>query len=199
MDKNTQAFIDHVQSECKKHKVKFKPYKRSYIKLTDGIKCGGFFDDNAKPPILAFAQGREDFLGLMVHEYCHMTQWLDQIPLWAESETALSIMWNWLAGEDHEDIDWAIGIARDLELDNEKRTTEMIIKWNLPIDPVEYVKKSNAYVLFYNYIKTTRKWSEPDNSPYTNMNIVNAMSDKFDMDYEKLSDELLEIYKREKI
>jgi len=104
-----------------------------------------------------------------------------------------------LAGEDHEDIDWAIGIARDLELDNEKRTTEMIIKWNLPIDPVEYVKKSNAYVLFYNYIKTTRKWSEPDNSPYTNMNIVNAMSDKFDMDYEKLSDELLEIYKREKI
>jgi hypothetical protein len=165
----------------------------------DGVKCGGFFDDSAKPPVLAFAQGREDFLGLMVHEYCHMTQWIDQIPLWAEAETALSIMWNWLAGEDHEDIDWAIGIARDLELDNEKRTTEMIIKWNLPIDPVEYVKKSNAYVLFYNYIKTTRKWSEPDNSPYTNMNIVNAMSDKFDMDYEKLSDELLEIYKREKI
>jgi len=199
MDKNTQAFIDHVQSECKKHGVKFKPYKRGYIKLMDGVKCGGFFDDNAKSPILAFAQGREDFLGLMVHEYCHMTQWLDQIPLWTESGKASSIMWDWLAGKDHEDINWAIGVARDLELDNEKRTTEMIIKWNLPIDPKEYVRKSNAYVLFYNYIKTSRKWSEPGNAPYTNKNIVDAMSDKFDMDYENLSPELLELYKREKI
>ena len=199
MDKNTQAFIDHVQTECKKHKVKFKDYKRGYIKLIDGIKCGGFFDDAATPPVLAFAQGREDFLGLMAHEYCHMTQWLDGIPLWKEAEEALSGMWDWLSGEEIENVEKSIDIARDLELDNEKRTVEMIKKWKLPIDVNEYIRKANAYVLFYNYLKKTRKWSEPTNSPYINKNIVEAMSDKFDMDYEKLSPELFELYKREKI
>lgn len=199
MDKNIQAFIDHVQSECKKHKVKFKAYKRGYIKLTDGVKCGGFFDDAATPPVLAFAQGREDFLGLMAHEYCHMTQWLDGIPLWKEAEEALSGLWDWLSGEEIENIEKSINTARDLELDNEKRTVEMIKKWNLPIDVNEYIRKANAYVLFYNYLKKTRKWSEPTNSPYINKNIVEAMSDKFDMDYEKLSPELFELYKREKI
>ena len=75
----------------------------------------------------------------------------------------------------------------------------MIKKWKLPIDVNEYIRKANAYVLFYNYLKKTRKWSEPTNSPYINKNIVEAMSDKFDMDYEKLSPELFELYKREKI
>jgi hypothetical protein len=199
MDKNTQTFIDYVKSECKKHKVKFKPYKRGYVKLADGVKCGGFFDDSDHPAVLAFAQGREDFLGLMVHEYCHMTQWLEKIPLWKEAEDGLSRMWDWLSGTEVEDIDGAINIARNLELDNEKRTVEMIKKWNLPIDVNEYIKKANAYIIFYNYLRISRKWSDPTNSPYRNQNIVDAMSDKFDMDYENLSPELEELYKREKI
>ena len=134
-----------------------------------------------------------------MHEYCHMTQWLDGIPLWKEAEEALSGMWDWLSGEEIENVEKSIDIARDLELDNEKRTVEMIKKWKLPIDVNEYIRKANAYVLFYNYLKKTRKWSEPTNSPYINKNIVEAMSDKFDMDYEKLSPELFELYKREKI
>ena len=72
-----EIFIRHVESECRKAGVRFKPYKRSYIKLTDEIKCGGFFDDGSDPKIrkatLAFAQGRPDYLELLVHEYCHMT------------------------------------------------------------------------------------------------------------------------------
>ena len=42
MDKKTKRFIDYVQGECIAHGVKFKPYKRGYIKLMDGVKCGGF-------------------------------------------------------------------------------------------------------------------------------------------------------------
>jgi hypothetical protein len=62
-----------------------------------------------------------------------------------------------------------------------------------------YIRKSNAYVLFYNYMKISRKWSNPDNAPYRNKNIIEAMSDKFDMDYENLSEELIELFKKEKI
>jgi hypothetical protein len=75
----------------------------------------------------------------------------------------------------------------------------MFKKWDLPVDTALYTKKANAYVLFYNYMKISRKWSNPDNVPYRNKNILEAMSDKFDMDYENLSEELIELFKKEKI
>ena len=37
------------------------------------------------------------------------------------------------------------------------------------------------------------------NSPYGNKRILNAMSDKFDMNYDKLSDEIKKMFKEEKI
>ena len=201
--KSTEKFIQFVKDECKKHKVKFKPYKRRYIKLSDSIKCGGFFadgtDEQFPKPVLAFAGGHKDYLELLVHEYCHMTQWLDNIPLWRKANDSLEEIDRWLAGKEVENIDECINASRDLELDNEKRSVDMIKKWNLPIDVNEYTKKSNAYVLFYNYMKTSRKWSLPGNSPYTNKEILLNMSDKFDMNYEKLDLAIEQVYKEQNI
>jgi hypothetical protein len=203
MNKEISNFIEFAKSECKKHGVKFKPYKRSYVKLTDDIKCGGYFDDGSDSgkPVLAFAQGREDFIELMVHEYCHMTQWLDGIELWEICSDSMTIIDEWLSGEDHPDklVECAINNSRDLELDNEKRAVKIFKEWNIPVDLELYTKKANAYVNFYNYMKTTRKWSDPGNSPYTNKNILEAMSNKFDMNYQELTPGLIELYKKEKI
>ena len=203
MNKEISNFIEFAKSECKKHGVKFKPYKRSYVKLTDDIKCGGYFDDGSDSgkPVLAFAQGREDFIELMVHEYCHMTQWLDGIELWEICSDSMTIIDEWLSGKDHPDklVECAINNSRDLELDNEKRAVKIFKEWNIPVDLELYTKKANAYVNFYNYMKTTRKWSDPGNSPYTNKNILEAMSNKFDMNYQELTPGLIELYKKEKI
>jgi hypothetical protein len=203
MNKEISNFIEFAKSECKKHGVKFKPYKRSYVKLTDDIKCGGYFDDGSDSgkPVLAFAQGREDFIELMVHEYCHMTQWLEGIELWEICSDSMTIIDEWLSGKDHPDklVECAINNSRDLELDNEKRAVKIFKEWNIPVDLELYTKKANAYVNFYNYMKTTRKWSDPGNSPYTNKNILEAMSNKFDMNYQELTPGLIELYKKEKI
>jgi len=203
MNKEISNFIEFAKSECKKHGVKFKPYKRSYVKLTDDIKCGGYFDDgsDSDKPVLAFAQGREDFIELMVHEYCHMTQWLEGIELWEICSDSMTIIDEWLSGKDHPDklVECAINNSRDLELDNEKRAVKIFKEWNIPVDLELYTKKANAYVNFYNYMKTTRKWSDPGNSPYTNKNILEAMSNKFDMNYQELTPGLIELYKKEKI
>lgn len=174
MDEKIGAFISFVKEECKKNSVKIKPYKRSYIKLTDNIKCGGFFDDGSdlklRKATLAFAQGREDFLELMVHEYCHMTQWIDGIELWEVSADSLTVVDEWLSGVDHLAmlVEVSLNKLRELELDNEKRSVEIFKEWDLPVDVDLYIRKSNAYVLFYNYMKISRKWSNPDNAPYRN-------------------------------
>lgn len=205
MKKETQDFIDFVKSECKKNGVVFKPHKRAYVRHSESIKCGGFFDDGSdlekRKATLAFAQGHPDFLELLVHEYCHMTQWIDGIDLWEVCANSMTIIGEWLSGIDHPDhlVQEAINNSRDLELDNEKRSAEIFKKWNLPVDVDLYIKKSNAYVNFYNYLKISRKWSSPENSPYVNKNILAAMSEKFDMDYENLSYELIGLFKKENI
>jgi hypothetical protein len=128
-----------------------------------------------------------------------MTQWIDGIDLWRKANDSLEVIDKWLAGVDVKDIEKHIGHSRDLELDNEKRSVEMIKKWNLPIDVSVYTKKSNAYVLFYNYMLHSRKWSKPSNSPYTNENILAAMSDKFDMEYGELKEDIKELFMKENI
>jgi hypothetical protein len=128
-----------------------------------------------------------------------MTQWLEGIPLWRTANDSIEEIDKWLDGKEVENIEECINASRDLELDNEKRSVEMIKKWNLPIDVSEYTKKSNAYVLFYNYIKTSRKWSLPGNSPYSNKEVLSKMSTDFDMNYEKLDPEIHEIFKANNI
>ena len=199
MNENFDKFVDHVKSECKKHKVKVKEYKRTYIKLSDSIKCGGYFEDGTgesytSKPTLAYALGSTAAPELLVHEYCHMTQWLDGIPLWKEATESLAKVDEWLAGNDVENINNLISKSRDLELDNEIRSVEMIKKWNLPIDVALYTKKANAYVQFYNYMKESRKWSKPGRAPYSVPEILDMMSDKFDMNYDELTPELRKVF-----
>ena len=201
--KAEEKFINFVKSECEAHGVQFKPYKRSYIKMTDSIKCSGFFDDGSSnekgKPILAFAHGNPEYLGVLAHEYCHLTQWIDGIPLWKKSEESMGFIDLWLSGEDVSDINKHLGLARDLELDNEIRTVEIIKKWHLPIDIKSYIQAANAYVMFYNYLKISRRWCIPPNTPYRNPRVRGAMSTEFDMDYKKLSKNLENIFREENI
>ena len=205
MDKKTEAFISFVKEECKKNSVKFKPYKRSYIKLTDDIKCGGFFDDGSDPKLrkatLAFAQGRKDFLELMVHEYCHMTQWIDGIELWDVSADSLTVVDEWLSGVDHPDelVEVSLNNSRELELDNEKRSAKLIEKYDLSIDKEKYIKKANAYLYFHHWMRKTRRWSSSANPPYRNKNIIAAMPSNFRGKYDKLPKRFEKLFEQENI
>lgn len=195
---NFEKFIEFVKSECKKHKVHFKEYKRKYIKLSDSIKCGGFFasgdDDGFEKPTLAYSKGNTDSMSLLVHEYGHMTQWLDTSSVWSKSTQSLGYLDEWLAGNEIDDISKHIDIALELELDNEKRSVELIKQWNLPLDIPTYIKKANAYLQFYLYLKESRKWSVPGRAPYSIEEIVNEMSDKFDMNYTYLEPKIRNLF-----
>jgi hypothetical protein len=202
---NTEAFLNYVQEETSKNGVVLHEEKGSFIAMTDSIKCSGYFDSEGDEslgntqPTLAYSRGREDWMEILAHEFCHMTQWIDEIPEWAPANESIQMIDRWLNGEDVEDIDRHINVSRDLELDNEKRTVKLLQKFELPVDIGLYVRKSNAYVLFYNWMKETRKWSNPENSPYKNENVIKAMSEKFDMNYESLDEHIREIYKQENI
>jgi hypothetical protein len=193
---NDLAFIDYVKAECKRTGIKCDLRPTTYIRC-DSIKCSGYFDSESK--LLVVSMNRPDFLSILVHEYCHLTQWQDEHPLWDKTALSLGKIDEWLTGKRVHNISKHLANARDLELDNERRSVQMMKKWKLSIDTKDYTRKANAYVHFYNWLYYTRRWSEPKNSPYTNGVIVAAMSSKFNMKYSSMPDKVLNAFISESI
>jgi len=190
MKPNDLAFIDFVKQECKRVGIKCILKNVKSVKLSEGsnARCSGYFDSENKE--LVVSMKRPDSLAILVHEYCHLTQWEEQIPLWKKADISLTKIDEWLCGKEIRNIKKHLAIARDLELDNEKRSAKMIRKWKLSINIKDYIQKANSYIHFYNYIYYTRKWSKPRNTPYTNKQIQAIMSDRFNMRYDVLPEKI---------
>ena len=181
MNKKTKDFIKYVKSECKKYGVKCDLRNTKYVKLSGNIKCSGYFDEDA--PVLVCSMNRLDSIEILAHEFCHLTQWVEQIDLWKACTISLPLVDEWLTGKDVPNIKKHLAVSRELELDNEKRAVKLIKKFDLGIDVDHYIRKANAYVFFYNRLLATRKWATPQNSPYTNQRIIEKMPRYFKADY----------------
>jgi hypothetical protein len=178
------AFIEHVRAECKRTGIKCDLRPTKYLKLSN-IRCSGYFDSEGR--VLVCSMNRPDALGILAHEYAHLTQWDEGIDLWDKAGNSMEKIDNWLGGKRVHNIKKHLAVSRDLELDNERRTVKLINKWKLSIDVKDYVKKANSYVHFYNWMYYSRKWSSPGNSPYTNSDIQAVMSTRFNMKYDELT------------
>ena len=200
MKNKEKKFVEFVKKQCLLYGVKLIMKDAPYIKLNKRIKCSGYFDDgDDMKPVLAVATKRKDWLEILVHEYCHLTQWVDKITLWDKAATSLYYIDTWLAGEKVRNVKRHLAVARDLELDNEKRAAKLLKQWDLGIDVDRYIRKANAYVQFYNYMYITRRWSSPKNSPYTNERLIAKMSNRFNMNYKKMSKRVEKIFVNENI
>ncbi len=197
MNKYTQRFIDHVKKECKENGVVCDLRDTKYVMAAKGIKASGYFDESV--PILVCSINRSDSYEILVHEFAHFTQWMDQCTEWVNLGNSINQIDEWLRGKNVRNIEDCIAKARDVELDNEKRAVKLIKKFNLPIDIPRYKQKANAYVMYYNYLLISRKWCSPGNSPYSNKRLLEALPTRFNMNYTKLPKRLEKIYIEEGI
>jgi len=86
MNKTTK-FVNHVRSICKKTNTVFYLGSGKSIRNSDSNSVNeGFFQAGFEPGVnkLCVATGypREKWLSTLVHEYCHLRQWLDDDPCW---------------------------------------------------------------------------------------------------------------------
>ena len=189
---NVQEFLAFVKATCKFYKVKLDLRKRKYLVLSGNIKCSGYFDGENRE--LVVATNRVDWLPILVHEFGHLTQWVENCKVWKNSGDSLGLVDDWLGGKSVKNIKKALGRSRDLELDNEKRSVKIIKEWNLPIDIKLYTQKANAYVQFYNYMFYSRRWCTQNNTPYSNPEIYSKMPTTFGMNYETLSPKYKKVF-----
>jgi hypothetical protein len=189
--------VKYIKRKCKESGIKCDIRNASYTIPTPKIKCAGYFDDQEK--LLVVAKKHVDFITTLIHEYCHLLQWKEQSKIWksVDKDKSFPLVDKWLSGKEVKNYKQHLAAIRDLELDCEKRTVAMMKKWNIPTD--EYIQKANAYVHFYNWIAETRRWSTPNNSPYTNKHVISVMSSKFNMQYDKLPKRIKQVFKTQNI
>jgi len=188
-------FIEYIKAECKKHNVTLLVGKGKKLNYKDAkIRVAGWFSDN--PATLAYAKLDPDCISTIVHEYCHMLQWLDKWPLWTESLNRDDdhIFDTWLNGKDYNPrtIRAAIKRIQKVELDCEKRSVKLIKKYNLNVNIEQYIKNANSYIYLYTYMLEFRKWPKKGPSKFPKINKL--MPTKFLNNYSKLSDEIKDLY-----
>jgi hypothetical protein len=188
---NIKKFINDLKSYTSKNNIKLILSPEMGLDTKGGV-CNGYFDgdEQGNIPTLACALGKDvsQWLIILLHESCHMDQWVEQVPEWTENLSGMSNIDDWLSGNDNIDmslIDKEISLSVKCEVDCEKRTVDKIKKYNLQniINITEYIQKSNAYVLFYLWMRKNRRWYNIGKEPYNQASIVSIMPKTFEVNY----------------
>jgi hypothetical protein len=170
---NVQKLIAKVVADCRHHGIGFHLSGDDYV-MADGIKCSGYFDETD----LKVAGGKKDWVDVLVHESCHLDQFLDKSPLWDGGDAGITTIDKWISGTDYTEKK-LIKSFQDtilLELDCEKRSIKKFKKYRLKVSEGQYIKQVNSYVLSYWATYRDRKWFP---FPYNNPKIVRRMPDYF--------------------
>ena len=176
MNKNIQKLISDIMTKCIKNGINF---RLEYTDQVDqeNIPCSGYFDEQT----LAVATKKEkmqDWLDILVHESCHLDQFLSGPKVWMEDEQTLFIVEGWIHGKNFTKKKLENGFKNTiaLELDCEKRTVAKMQKYGIRFNKKQYIQKANSYLFSYTYAYVNKVWYP---KPYENPEIYNHMPSKF--------------------
>lgn len=192
-NKNVKSFIESLKRRCLENNIELR-FVDSYSVRQDGVSVGGSFG-GVRKTVLTSCTDRPDWLHILVHESCHMDQYLYDQKIWTNKGDSYDQVDDWLHGKKIRNIHTHINNIQDLELDCEKRAVMKIKNFDLPIDIEEYTKRANAYVYFFSYLKLSRHWPNSKNSAYVKKEIWQHMPTVWQKSYRKLSKKYLQLFK----
>lgn len=190
--------ISEIRRRCRAFGVTFDLRRGSMVELSKGVKCSGYFDaaDERGPRLVCAKKlSTQHFLGTLLHEYCHVTQWVENCDIWQKDQ-----FWGirvdsekWLrSGKPCTDVmRQAFMVRRDLEADNERRTVRLIKELKAPVNLPQYIQRANSYVHFYNTMPVSNQWYHPEKVPYKMPEIMKLFRD------DKIYDNFNKISKRQ--
>lgn len=189
-----ELFLKDLRRKCRDHKVKLNLVRANQVKCEGEIRCSGYFE----PGDLSVAKGQEDWLQTLVHESCHLDQWVENSKEWQrEDKLGNGVLDDWILGKDidRRRVRRAINNIIALEVDCERRAIAKIIEYELPISETIYIQRANCYLLYYNHVFETRRWYEKE-PPYIKPGLYSIMPKRL-MSlrwYRKMSDKVRKIF-----
>lgn len=172
--------LARIIEDCRESGVNLQLHKQPHLWF-DTVKISGYFSDEESEdtPALVVAGGRPDWDLILFHEYSHMCQWKDGLfDHHSFGYEAYNVFDQWLTGDaeyDSEVVEAAVRGLQFIELDAEQRTVELIKKYNVKTSIREYIKRANTYVLSYEVMRRTRRWTNKAR-PYDIPEITNLVS-----------------------
>lgn len=190
---NVLRFIEDLETKCKEYGVKLVLYDMKFIE-NDGDKFGGWFDADNKELHCAFPDKiQTKYVELLVHESCHMDQWIENTKYWTieRRNNSLTEVWKILKGEKVNKLKYHLRNVQMMEAECEKMSIEKIKDYDLGINIERYAMKANSYLLFYSVLVETKKWT--DYPPYKFKDIWRGLPDKILSNFE-ISEDLKQLY-----
>ena len=171
IDVTVKRFLGDLVGLCHDNGISLKLVAAPKVSIGK-IKCNGMFDE--KQIAVATKNDLEFWLGILVHESCHMDQYLEMTKLWAQIDPYIMAVDAWINDPDYRirNKDEAFRKVVELELDCERRAVKKIKEYSLPISVKEYIKGANSYLFAYEIAKKRREWFQ---NPYKNPEIYKNM------------------------
>jgi hypothetical protein len=196
-----------IEKRAKELGVKVNAAKGQYVFYGDQAVSGYFSD--IPEPVLAYRSFGPGAFNLLVHEACHMEQWHRNCKVWRESWVVpgiasedLIFLWT----DKHiefkpRQLKRMVQLSVDLELDCDRRAARLLRQVNrqYPVDRIDtkdYIRKGNAYIMFWHMVAKTREWYTIGKRPYELPEVYEEFPASFNMDYTKLPRRYERLYKK---
>lgn len=155
---NFVPFVDALKKKCKKNGIDLvlSPSKNVYTANDHLYPAGGFFDETTKSLVVACAMKAKIWMPTLVHESCHLDQYLEDRKKWDEFNHYISNLWEWLAGRKMLNSLQVRHVKRkaiEFEYDCEKRSLIKIKDFKLDINVSDYCKRANNCLYAYHLIE----------------------------------------------
>ena len=194
MNTGITKLIADVSKKCIENKINFRLEYAEQVD-TNNIFCSGYFDEKSLV-VATKKKNMQDWLDILIHESCHLDQFVEKSKVWCPDELGLYVVENWIQNKkiNSKKAIEAFHNTILLELDCEKRTVKKIKKYKLNFNVDLYIQKANAYLYGYGVSFKKKVWP---NRPYERSSIINKMPKNFlkTEEYFNISDRILNFYK----
>jgi hypothetical protein len=151
--KNFAKFEEYARKYCEKHDktITLIPRKTASQDGFQDLKCAGFCDGDE----MVVASKNPNFHTVFIHEFAHLTQAVERIPIWYEyGDIWSALQKNKVSVAHWDEFIKVIAVERDCE----RRAINLIKKFNIA-DPKKYAQNANIYLYYYQYVFLTKHWS----------------------------------------
>jgi len=202
MEGSIKKFLRKVRADTKRCNV-FLNLVDEYLVYYpyDDCEYAGYFSIEPNLELcVAVKKPQKKWLPILVHEYCHFLQWSENSDVWNnnlvydgyDGETMIE---RWVTGKialGKSKLENCLKTTIEVELDAEKRSVEMIKKFNLPIDIKIFIQKANASLMFYPIFLEKKKWF--DKPPFEMEEVFSQLPTEFLDDYTNIDEKYIKIY-----
>lgn len=158
-----RPFVNSVKKKCKYHGIKLILSPSATVIFSDDYQneCSGYFSEDLKVLVAAVGKPAKDWIDLLVHESCHLDQWIqdkERCKQWSEA----CIAWaQYLAGEkllNKRQLKKILDQIIEMERDCEERSIAKIKQWKLPVNLDRYQRGANAYLFMHRLMPQYKKF-----------------------------------------